>query len=247
MPCYDVENMRLEESDFMIWRLQAITDELTGSEILIEGDMLVGRHQSADLLLQSAEISRKHAAFLVKQDALWVQDLGSSNGTFVNDVRIVDETLLHIGDVVQFANLKFSVLAAASIQPQSTVIEASETVLSETQTTESTVAEETAVLPEKTAAEKMNEQGMPELKERDAEVQLSRDGMPQGISVPKPAPIPEGIDIHAVHVEPKPVAVEPTVSRVEQEVQTQKNASLGLITIIVLIIVAFIAWILFGK
>ena len=94
----------------MTWKIQAISDDLTGQEIAIDHDMLVGRHQAADIVLQAAEISRKHAAFLLKDDALWVQDLGSSNGTFVNDLLIEQETQLKQDDVVQFASLKFLVL-----------------------------------------------------------------------------------------------------------------------------------------
>lgn len=75
----------------MTWKLQAITGEFTGQEINVDRDMLVGRHQDADLLLQAAEISRRHAALLLKDQALWVQDLNSSNGTFVNDIRIEQE------------------------------------------------------------------------------------------------------------------------------------------------------------
>jgi pSer/pThr/pTyr-binding forkhead associated (FHA) protein len=93
----------------MTWKIQAITGELTGQEISIDRDMLVGRHQTADILLQQSEISRKHAAFLLKEHALWLQDLGSSNGTYVNNVQIAAETLLKQGDIVQFASLKFSV------------------------------------------------------------------------------------------------------------------------------------------
>lgn len=47
----------------MTWKIQAITGDLTGQEISIDRDMLVGRHQAADIVLQAAEISRKHAAF----------------------------------------------------------------------------------------------------------------------------------------------------------------------------------------
>ena len=94
----------------MTWKIQAISGEFTGQEISIDRDMLVGRHQSADLVLQSAEISRKHAAFLLKEQVLYVQDLNSSNGTFVNDLRIADETLLKEGDIVQFASLSFQYL-----------------------------------------------------------------------------------------------------------------------------------------
>ncbi len=97
----------------MTWKLQAITGEITGQEINVDRDMLVGRHQDADVLLQAAEISRRHAALLLKDQALWVQDLNSSNGTFVNDIRIEQEKQLHDGDIVQFASFKFSVLAPA--------------------------------------------------------------------------------------------------------------------------------------
>ena len=98
---------------------------------------------------------------------------------------------------------------------------------------------------EPTSAQKMNDQGMPELKQRDASVQLTRDGMPTSVGIPKPAPIPENVDISAVKPEPAPVPVEQPVSRVEQEKETQKNVSVGLISVIVLIILAIMAWLLF--
>lgn len=215
----------------MTWKIQAISGEFTGQEISIDRDMLVGRHQSADLVLQSAEISRKHAAFLLKEQALYVQDLNSSNGSFVNDLRIADETLLKEGDIVQFASLKFSVLApAVELEHAADVAETADKVTAQT---------------EKTPAQQMNEQGMPELNQRDSSVQLNRDGMPQGVAVPKPAPIPEGVDIHAAQAEPTPVPVEQPVSRVELEKEQQKNASVGLISLVVLVILAVLAWILF--
>lgn len=54
----------------MTWKLQAITGEFTGQEISVERDMLVGRHQDADLLLQSADISRRHAALLDRKSVV---------------------------------------------------------------------------------------------------------------------------------------------------------------------------------
>ncbi|MEJ2899259.1 FHA domain-containing protein [Acinetobacter sp. NS-4] len=232
----------------MTWKIQAITGELTGQEISIDRDMLVGRHQSADIVLQAGEISRKHAAFLLKDQALWLQDLNSSNGTFVNDVRIEHETLLKEGDIIQFAGLKFSVLAPAKeIEP---ALAETEIVPTSEQPSEAVAASETAAAAPvepaaKTAAEQMNDQGMPELTERDANVQVSRDGMPQGVAVPKPAPIPEGVDLSAIPEQQTPIAIETPVSRVEQAKEEQKNASLGLISIIVLIILAIIAWLFF--
>lgn len=208
----------------MTWKLQAITDEITGQEISVDRDMLVGRHQDADVLLQAAEISRRHAALLLKDQLLWVQDLNSSNGTFINDIRIEQEKQLHDGDIVQFASFKFSVLAPAKEILDLPEIEAE---------------------PVQTAAltQDLSVQGMPSLAERAAETEVRRDGMPQNVSIPKPAPIPEGVDVNIK--QPSPVAFEEPVSRVAEEKEQQKNASVGLITIIILVILALLAWLFF--
>lgn len=208
----------------MTWKLQAITGEITGQEISVDRDMLVGRHQDADVLLQAAEISRRHAALLLKDQLLWVQDLNSSNGTFVNDIRIEQEKQLHDGDIVQFASFKFSVLAPAKEILDLPEIEAEPV--------------QTAVL-----TQDLSDQGMPSLAERAAETEVRRDGMPQNISIPKPAPIPEGVDVNVK--QPSPVAFEEPVSRVAEEKEQQKNASVGLITIIILVILAVLAWLFF--
>ena len=247
----------------MTWKIQAITGELTGQEISIDRDMLVGRHQTADILLQQSEISRKHAAFLLKEHALWLQDLGSSNGTYVNNVQIAAETLLTQGDIVQFASLKFSVfepakaledvvesveaatlgaaVVEAPISQPSEAVAASETAQAQVSTNEAVVDPEQP----KTAAQHMNDQGIPELKERDGNVSLTRDGMPQNVGIPKPAPIPAGVDLNAPSSAPQVENNEATKAQVAQESETQKNASLGLISIIVLIILAIIAWLMF--
>ncbi|EEY76338.1 FHA domain protein [Acinetobacter calcoaceticus RUH2202] len=208
----------------MTWKLQAVTGEITGQEISIDRDMLVGRHQDADVLLQAAEISRRHAALLLKDQLLWVQDLNSSNGTFINDIRIEQEKQLHDGDIVQFASFKFSVLAPVQEIEDLPEIE----------------AEPVNTVP----SQDLSDQGMPSLTERAAEIEVSRDGMPQNISIPKPAPIPEGIDVNA-QPQQTPVAFDEPVSRVAEEKEQQKNASVGLITIIILVILALLAWLFF--
>jgi hypothetical protein len=204
----------------MAWKLRALSAELAGQEIHIDRDMLVGRHQSADIVLQSSEISRKHAAFLCVEQALWLQDLASSNGTFVNDSRISEQVLLKQGDVVKFASLEFTLDADEQASVSETAAEVS-------------------------VAQQMNEQGMPSLKERDASVQLSRDGMPTNVGVPKPAPIPEGTDLTAVKPEPTPVPVEQPISRVEEAQEAQKNTTVGLMTVVAIILAAIIAFVLF--
>jgi len=255
--------MNWNEKIIMTWKLQAITGEFDGQEVAIERDMLIGRHQDADLVLQSAEISRRHAAFLLKDDALWVQDLKSSNGTFVNDIRIEHDKLLKDGDIVQFASIKFNVLAPAKvesvieqsvpeieIEPVSQAVEKpvqlpSEAIataeIKEAELQEKVIEEK---VEEKTAAQQMNEQGMPELASRDSSVQLSRDGMPTAVGIPKPAPIPEGVDLQA-QVEAEPAEAPKAPSVVDQQLEEKKNTSVGLISIVTLVILAIIAWLFF--
>lgn len=237
------------EKIIMTWKLKAISAELEGKEILINKDMLVGRHQDAEIQLHSAEVSRRHAAFLVKDDALWVQDLKSSNGTFVNDVRVDDQKLLEDNDIVQFASLKFHVYAPAvqaEVMPEqaSTVVvpDVVEEIIQPVEAIATSEIDQKDV--EKTAAQQMNEQGMPELSARDENVQLSRDGMPTHIGVPKPAPIPKDVDIHAPST-PEACDIKTPDVCVEKEAETQKNAQIGLITIIALVILAVIAWLFF--
>ena len=64
-------------------------------------DIVVGRDEPADLAVADASLSRVHARFEVRDGAVFVEDLGSTNGTRVNGepvtrqrVRAGDEVLL---------------------------------------------------------------------------------------------------------------------------------------------------------
>jgi hypothetical protein len=58
-----------------------------------------GRNTDASLFLDDVTVSRHHAAFLVEEGRLWVEDLGSTNGTYVNGKR-AERTELAPGDEV---------------------------------------------------------------------------------------------------------------------------------------------------
>jgi predicted component of type VI protein secretion system len=72
-----------------------------GTRYSLVGDhMSVGRVPDNDIQLDDFTVSRQHAVF-VKQGAAWlVRDLGSLNGTYVNNER-VDESVVAHGDAVQ--------------------------------------------------------------------------------------------------------------------------------------------------
>ena len=205
----------------MGWKLVGLGEPIDGQTIVIERDMVIGRHQQADIVLQASHVSRRHAALVLKEEGrqLWIQDLGSSNGTFVNGQQVTEQQLKNL-DEINFESIRFQVLAEAVHE----------------QTDASTLEK---VVPA--------DEGMPTLEERSADVQVSPEGMPENIGVPKPAPIPEHIDVTA-QPEPKPVAIPETESRVQQVEWEQKNTKVGLISFIVIAILIVLAGLIFlGK
>jgi pSer/pThr/pTyr-binding forkhead associated (FHA) protein len=73
-----------------------------GPEIPLTGEVSVGRSEESSLRIVEGSPSRKHALISVAEDAVTVQDLGSTNGTFVNDKRIDSKVKLNTGDRVRF-------------------------------------------------------------------------------------------------------------------------------------------------
>lgn len=70
---------------------------------LVQDSIIVGRSSTADLALSDPFLSRHHAKLSRNGQALRVEDLGSRNGTFVNDTRIEGPTELKPGDVVRLS------------------------------------------------------------------------------------------------------------------------------------------------
>lgn len=73
------------------------------------GSMLVGRSDSCDIPVKTGQASREHARVRAKEDGILVEDLHSTNGTFVNDKRIEEATLVKPGEVVRFDTEGFAV------------------------------------------------------------------------------------------------------------------------------------------
>lgn len=69
----------------------------------------VGRRPGCSLQLNYKTISGDHAELAVENDQLWVSDLNSTNGTYVNGRRIEEPTPLREEDLLQFADMAFRV------------------------------------------------------------------------------------------------------------------------------------------
>jgi len=75
----------------------------------LAGPLLAGRSGDAGLYLEDTFVSGRHARFTVTSEGLVVEDLGSTNGTFVNGSEISGPTLLGPGDQVAIGDGVFMV------------------------------------------------------------------------------------------------------------------------------------------
>jgi hypothetical protein len=76
----------------------------------------IGRDPNSDVLMSDFAISREHAVVELEDDSYHLQDLASSNGTFVNGTRLGrDSLLLEEGDSIRFARYEFLFLGAGDL------------------------------------------------------------------------------------------------------------------------------------
>src|SRR5262245_19528521 len=114
-------------------KLVVLAGAKEGLEIPLKKDkFLIGRAKECSLRAGSEAISRRHCAIVRTNDAYTIRDLGSRNGTYVNDIRITEEVPLTEGCEVRVGPLRFHVAtrdskvapaeaappAAAAIEPE---------------------------------------------------------------------------------------------------------------------------------
>jgi predicted component of type VI protein secretion system len=85
---------------------------MEGREQELDPGATIGR-EGCDVVLMDPEVSRRHAAIRDQGGSLAIEDLGSTNGTYVNDVRVTTVTVLRNGDVVRLGNTVWAIRSKA--------------------------------------------------------------------------------------------------------------------------------------
>lgn len=91
------------------WSLIDLSEDSNLDRIAAESPILIGRRPETDLCLECNSVSGEHARLSEKSGQLWIEDLQSTNGTFVNGIRIEEPSKLESGDIVQFGSIAFQV------------------------------------------------------------------------------------------------------------------------------------------
>jgi hypothetical protein len=84
-------------------------------------EVIIGREASNGVAINDAEISRKHAKLSLHGSAYVIQDLGSTNGSFVNGQRITGTQVLNPGDTISFGE-NILLLYESAQDPNATMI-----------------------------------------------------------------------------------------------------------------------------
>jgi len=94
----------------MIVKLIVVSGKSAGRSIAVKrSKFLIGRADECDIRPLSEEVSRRHCAIVVGPESVFVEDLGSRNGTFVNGERIAERTQVTDGDAVRVGSLELRV------------------------------------------------------------------------------------------------------------------------------------------
>jgi pSer/pThr/pTyr-binding forkhead associated (FHA) protein len=228
------------------WQLNALTEALGDLTLTVSDSLSIGRGSDNDVVLGSKQVSRNHAVLSVLDGQLYVKDLDSSNGTFINEQRIAGNESSHLkaNDTLGFASFSFQVQASAA--PATTESETLAPVVTEEPVADTHEKADTATVLETPASEPVTEEQVVEesvLKESSSKEALIEEEPIIKRTVNEPVVKETGIEEmlpatdDTVPVEPAPVdtgsdmtedSVTPTHKTVEtviEEPATEETAS----------------------
>ena len=91
--------------------------ETLGRRFLLDApEIIIGRVPSAGILLADDSVSREHAKVISGGNTVAVEDLGSSNGTFIYDQRVASRTTLQNGDMLRLGSVLLKFFAQDNIE-----------------------------------------------------------------------------------------------------------------------------------
>lgn len=86
-------------------KLAIVSGSAPGAEFEVSTPATLGRGREASLTFQHPQISREHCLITEQDGQLFVEDLKSLNGTFINDQRITEPTKIFPGDTLAIGKL----------------------------------------------------------------------------------------------------------------------------------------------
>jgi len=223
------------------WQLNALTEALGDLTLTVSDSLSIGRGSDNDVVLGSKQVSRNHAVLSVLDGQLYVKDLDSSNGTFINEQRIEGNESSHLkaDDTLGFASFSFQVQASAA--PATTESETLAPVVTEEPVADTHEKADTATVLDTPASEPVTEEQVveesvleedPIIEQTGNEPVIKETGIEEMLpakddTVPvEPLSVDAGSDMTEESVTPTHETVEPVVEEpVVEELATEEAVS----------------------
>lgn len=95
------------DAPFMV-RIEVDDPDGEGTSVTFpgHGEITLGRHHSNDLVLLSLRMSRRHARFRFEDGRIFLEDMGSANGTYVNGQKVRSPTAVAVGDRIEMGGVR---------------------------------------------------------------------------------------------------------------------------------------------
>lgn len=93
------------------WMLKADSAPLNGQYFSLSNGFIIGRDDEADIKLPFSYVSRKHCKIIIRDEKLFIEDLDSSNGTYLNGAKI-KTSIVQSGDEIRLDQFVFHVIGA---------------------------------------------------------------------------------------------------------------------------------------
>ena len=101
----DMRTMEAERISVPVAHLLTISGDDLEPAYQLEEVNLLGRASDNTLTIAEATISAYHARISCRQGTWWLEDLGSRNGTVINDIPVVEPTIITFGDDIHFGSV----------------------------------------------------------------------------------------------------------------------------------------------
>jgi pSer/pThr/pTyr-binding forkhead associated (FHA) protein len=97
--------------------LELLTDPSPGSTFPLASSNLLGRAADNTIQIDESTVSAHHARLSFQGGQWWLEDLGSKNGTGVNELDLEEPMVVTYGDHIRLGNLHFELKSGSVIPP----------------------------------------------------------------------------------------------------------------------------------
>jgi len=102
------ENMSGQSSDVKLIVIESSLEELEpGDTFIIGPELVIGRAGGSSIVINDSFASTRHSRVYIKQGQYWLEDLKSTNGTFLNEVIVDRPIVLADGDRIRIGKVTF--------------------------------------------------------------------------------------------------------------------------------------------